>query len=161
MVKAKPNIARAAAGDVGYVACVRMLARLHPVFQTGAIWFCSNEAYEELMLMQDGSGRYIWNVNSTAGADRAVPGFLLGHPLFPCDSCSALGDRGELVLVAPSAVGFGLRENVALESNGAPGWYKNLMAFRAIMRATAAPLLSKPITPRNGASTLSFATVLE
>ena len=155
------SIPRATANEINYIDCVKMLSRIHPVFQGGAIWIVSNEAYEMLMLMEDGASNLIWNVNSTQGADKAIPSTFLGRPLFVSDFCSALGDRGDLVLVDPRALAFGLREDFALESSTAPEWLKHLISFRGYMRADIMPLLGSQITPRNGASTLSFATVLE
>jgi HK97 family phage major capsid protein len=155
------SIPRNTVDSVAYVDCVKMLARIHPVFQAGAIWVVSNEAFEKMMLMQDPGSHYVWNVSSTAGADKPVPGTLLGKPVFVSDSCSALGDRGDVVLVDPRAIAFGLREDFIMESSNSPEWYKHLMSFRGFMRADCQPLIGRPITPRNGASTLSFATVLE
>jgi hypothetical protein len=100
-------------------------------------------------------------VNSTAGADAPAPQTVLGRGLFVSDFCSRLGTRGDLVAVDPSAIAFGLREDLLLESSNSVEWYKHLISFRGIMRAGALPLLNKTITPRNGGNSLSFAAVLK
>lgn len=155
------SVTRNTPDDVKYSDLVSMMTRVHPIFLPGAIWVVSPAAMEKLMLMQDATGALIWNVNGTAGADAAVPERLLGKPLFVNDKCSDLGTAGDVVLVAPQAIAFGLRQGVQLESSSSPEWYSHLISFRAIMRCDASPLLSKPIKPKNGGPTLSFAAMLE
>ncbi len=155
------TISRTAANAINYADIVKMVCRIHPIFMPNAIWVASNEALQQLMHLVDANNNLIWNVSGTQGADKAAPQTLLGKPLFVSDFCSQLGTRGDLILVDPTAIGFALRQDLTLENSNSVEWYKNLLSFRAIMRANAKPLLLDVITPRNGGDSLSFATVLE
>jgi HK97 family phage major capsid protein len=113
------------------------------------------------MTLEDTSGRLLWTVNGTGSVDAAVPDTLLGRPIYVSDFASKLGTRGDVTLVDPGAIAFGLRSEITLENSNAVHWYEWLTAFRAVMRCDCAPLLNKAITPKNSGATLSHAVTLK
>jgi HK97 family phage major capsid protein len=155
------TVNRALANNISYADLVRMVARIHPIWASKAIWVCSPEVLEELMNLVDGNNNLIWNVNGVAGAGVALPDTLLGRPLFVTDFASALGDRGDITLVAPEAIAFGLRSDLTLETSNSVHWYEQQLDWRGILRADSCPLIHKPIQPRSGGQTLSYAVTLE
>jgi len=156
------HVGRAAAGAVSYADIVALRSRIHPNFAKGAVWVASTDILETLLLLEDTAGHYIFP-NSFRGVDAAIPDQMLGRPIFWTDKMAVLGSSdGDLALVDFGAVALGLRQGIFLENSTSPGWYQNLVSYRAITMWDAQPLLQKPITPRNGSTnTLSFAAVLE
>ena len=114
-----------------------------------------------MLLLQDGGGHYLFP-NTFRGIDAAVPDQMLGRPLYLTDKLPVLAGAGALCLVDFGGVALGLRQGIFLENSTMPGWYQNLVSYRAITMWTALPLLQTPIVPRNGSTnTLSFAAVLD
>jgi HK97 family phage major capsid protein len=158
---ASVHVTRNTASTVTYNDIVNLRARLHPVFARNAVWVASTDVLSTLLLLEDTGGSYIFP-STFRGVDSAVPDTMLGREIFWTDKLSEIGTAGDLCLVDFGAVALGLRQGIFLENSTAPGWYQNLVSYRAITFWDAKPLLQSPITPRNGsANTLSFAAVLE
>jgi hypothetical protein len=65
------------------------------------------------------------------------------------------GDADDLMFVDLSQYCIGIRRDLRLEKSNIPGWTKDLMSYRALLRFDAQGTWSGVITPRNG-DTLSW-----
>lgn len=148
---------RAAANAIAYADIVNMWARLHPAFATGAVWIASPSIIPQLSNVRDTGNNNLWIQSAAAG----IPGTLLGRPLLMSEKVAALGSKGDLMLANFAGYATGLRSEVLLEKSNAPGWLRDVMSFRCILRADGISLFNEPITPRNGGSTLSWCVALD
>ena len=153
-------VTRETSGTVTYQDLVKLRARIHPNFARGAVWVASTDILETLLLLKDDAGSYIFP-STFRGVDTEVPDTMLGRQIYWTDKLSTIGSSGDIALIDFGAVALGLRQGIFLENSTAPGWYQDLVSYRAITFWDAKPLLQKAITPRNGsANTLSNAAVL-
>ena len=55
----------------------------------------------------------------------------------------------------------GIRQDVTVEKNQAPGWYEDEISWRVRMRAAGGGMWESAVTPKYGSATLSWAVTLE
>jgi HK97 family phage major capsid protein len=136
-----------------------MRSRLLPAFAKNAVWICSPAVLEQLLLLSDTAGTYIFGA-SIGGVAEGLDLRIFGRPLFVSDCLSDLGTEGDLILVDFSQYGLGLRNPIALEKSEHFYFASDQTVFRALVRLAGVPLIDKAITPVNGGETLSWATIL-
>ena len=133
-----------------------------PSLARDAIWIVNPEALPQLMTMTFASGSTtvpLWVPNNDASA--ATPGSIFGRPLYFSEKCSALGDKGDIILVAPSMYAIGLRLDAAFDRSIHEGFMSDLVNFRLITRVEGEPIMNSVITPRYGSNSLSYCVVLD
>ncbi len=77
------------------------------------------------------------------------------------EKVAALGSKGDLMLANFSAYAIGLRAEIIFEKSNAPGWSRDVLSFRAILRVDGLPLWSEAVKPYNGGDTLSWCVALD
>jgi HK97 family phage major capsid protein len=101
-----------------------------------------------------GAGPTYWEPGSIR--NQSDFGTLYGRPVIPLESCSALGDVGDIILcslgqyLTVTKIG-GIRADVSMHL-----WFDyDMSAFRFVLRMAGAPELSAPISRANSSNTLS------
>ena len=155
------TVNRAVANAVSYADVRNVYGRLHPKWKAGAVWVINTDIVPELMAIVDGNNNLIFQPGTFGGIAGAVPATLFGIEIIPSELVPALGTKGDLLLANFSQYGVGLRQQVVIESSNAVNWSKDLTDFRTILRADGQGLWDKPITPRKGTNTLSWAIALD
>jgi len=136
----------------------KMYARLHPNCHRKAVWLCNSTAIPQLLQLSLGLG--------TAGIHfpvlRETDGrfFIFGREVLFTEKLPALGTKGDIILADLSQYMIGLRQDVYLERNNAPGWHEDVLSYRILLRCDGQPSWDQAITPKNGDS-LSWAVTLQ
>ncbi|ATG47603.1 phage major capsid protein [Celeribacter ethanolicus] len=139
---------------------VNMYARLQRIPGDKPFWLINQNCLPELMFMTIGD-KPIWMPPN--GLADAPGGFLLGLPVRFSPFAETLGDKGDIQLISPKGY-YGVRRTSGVKFASSIHLYfdRGLQAFRWQFRYGGQPHLSKPVTPKNGATTLShFVTLAE
>jgi len=80
---------------------------------------------------------------------------LMGRPILFTSHLPTLGDADDLMFCDLSQYAIGIRRGLQLERSNIPGWTKDLMSYRALLRFDGMGTWNTFITPRNG-DTLSW-----
>lgn len=152
--------------NITYTDLVNMITKFMP--SAGGIWVASQAAIGKLLLMTGPAGNpsYIWgpgawNANG-GGITNAVPGMLLGRPLFISEHLPATSttSAGDLVLVDPSYYLIGDRQATTLASTIYENFQYDQTSFRAVHRVDGQGWLASPLTLSDGSTTYSPFVVL-
>jgi HK97 family phage major capsid protein len=85
---------------------------------------------------------------------------LLGFPLFCSEKLPALGTKGDLILIDPRNYLIGDRTQSTITASDRVNFLKNQVTFRKTRRCNGQPWIEKPITLRDGTTTVSPFVVL-
>ncbi|MFN2269046.1 MAG: phage major capsid protein, partial [Desulfonatronovibrio sp.] len=146
-----------------YENILAMWSRLLPRSKKNAIWLLNPDVESSLYSMSLAVG--------TGGSPVFLPGgqasdqpfsTLFGRPIIQHESCSTLGDLGDIVLgdftngyiLADKASGPQMASSISVR------FEYDEMAYRMTYRCDGQPLLSAPITPAQGSNTLSHFVTL-
>ncbi|NLG85173.1 MAG: phage major capsid protein [Firmicutes bacterium] len=149
-------VPRALANKIAYADVVAMVARFLPAAFADAIWVAHPSILTQLLTMKDDAGNLIWQ---PSGRD-ASPDTLMGRPLFFNDRLPALGQKGDLSLVAPRFYIGALAPSIWIDANLGPEWEKDLISIRAITFVDGMPSWNRQYTPPSG-DTLSWCVTLD
>lgn len=142
----------------------KMWSRMYAPWRQNAIWLVNQDVEPQLEAMA-------FDPLATAGKVPAYlpPGgvsstpyaTLKGRPVVPIESCSALGDVGDIVLV-DMAQYWGVTKSNGIQTDTSIHLFfdQAVTAFRFIFRLNGMPAWSAPITRENGANTLSWCVSL-
>ena len=120
-----------------------------------AIWMVNDDVWPQLSKLNIGNQIVFTSPNE--GLKTAPGGLLLGRPVITTQLCKTLGDKGDIVLadwkayrtITKSGAGIDTATSMHL-------WFdRGIQAFRATFRLDGQPVLRAPVTPANGANTLS------
>ena len=137
-----------------------MAARFLPGSFASGIWLINSEVLPQLVELQ-----------ATAANSASVLNLgdmqCLGMPIVVTEKCAALGTTGDIIL-ADFKNGYVIGDR-SLEiagsrhvdySSGTQGFLRDTTCWRIVLRVDGQTILSSPITPRRGGSTLSSFVVL-
>lgn len=126
-----------------------------------AIWMANIDTYDQLATLNiAGTNSDVFLFNPARGID--VPDTLLGRPIVFTEYASTLGDHGDLILATWSEYLEGTYQPLQGAESIHVRFLENERAFRFTMRNAGAPWWRSPLTPKNGANTLSpFVTLAE
>lgn len=147
-----------AAKTLTYANVLDMWARLHPGLSEKAVWFASptvKPSLETLVIIVGTSGAAVRAITESEGRS-----MLLGRPIVYTEHCSALGELGDIILMAPREYFIGLRQDVSIEASRHVAFQSDETGWRSIMRVDGCPRWSSVYTPRQG-STFSWSVTLE
>jgi HK97 family phage major capsid protein len=137
---------------------VNMWARLLPRSKQNAVWLINPSIEPQLYQLALSVGTGGLPVFLPAGGMSATPYMsLLGRPVIPCESCSTLGDLGDIIL-ADLGAGYVLAEKAGgakFAQSIAVRFVYDELAFRLTYRFDGAPMLASAITPAQGVDTMS------
>ena len=135
----------------------RMWGRLLPGSEQRAIWLVSKSCEPQLdqMSVPVGLGGTAIFISNNSGAAEP-PSRIKGRPIHWTEACSTLGDQGDIILADLSLYQvimktIGLKTDVSMHL-----WFDyDVLAYRFVMRIDGLPLLTAPITGRDGVTTYS------
>ena len=97
-------------------------------------------------MLQDDAGNPLWEFGKP----------LFGLPVIITEKLPALGSQGDIVLCDLSCYVIGMRQEIAIDTSNAPGWTKDQIDLRGIIRVTGQPIFSQPIKQKNGDTVSPF-----
>jgi HK97 family phage major capsid protein len=115
-----------------------------------AVWVASSTTLPQLLTLSVGIGAAGALMPAVKEADGKFT--LLGMPLLFTEKLPTLGTKGDILLADFSQYAIGLRREVTLEKSNLPGWSRDVMSFRVILRCDGMGTWSGPQTPKNGDS---------
>ncbi len=136
------------ADTIVYANIVNMWSRMYADSRTNCIWLINQSIEPQLYTMGitvgvGGSPVYM----PPGGASAAPYGTLFGRPVIPCNHCSTLGDKGDIILAD-----FG--EYIWIEKGGVQeatsihyAFITDETYYRFVMRCDGQPAWSKVFTP--------------
>jgi HK97 family phage major capsid protein len=150
------------AATVVYENIVKMWARAHARSMGNAIWAISQSVLPQLMTMGmivGTGGVPVWIPPS--GAAASPYGTLLGRPIVPVESCSALGTIGDIILGDFSQYLLATKGGVQTASSIHVQFIYDETVFRIVYRCDGQPSWSSALTPKDSSATTSPFIVLE
>lgn len=142
-----------AADTIKYENFVHMWGRLLPRSRRNAIWMMHPDVEELLPLMNFPIGQGGVPVFLPAGGVSGSPySTLYGRPILPLDQCSALGDKGDVILGDPKAYLVISKGGVQSAFSIHVAFLSAENCFRFIFRANGRPKRQKQITIKNSAN---------
>jgi HK97 family phage major capsid protein len=136
------------ADTIEYANIVNMWSRMYADSRTNAIWLINQSIEPQLYTMGITVGVGGSPVYQPPGGASASPyGTLFGRPVVPCNHCSTLGDKGDIILAD-----FG--EYLWIEKGGVQeatsihyAFITDETYYRFVMRCDGQPAWSKVFTP--------------
>jgi HK97 family phage major capsid protein len=125
---------------------VKMFARLLPGSFQNAVWICNQTCLTSLLELTNDAGDLLWSYGKT----------LFGLPVIITEKLPALGSQGDIALCDFSCYAIGMRQEIAVDTSNAPGWTKDQIDLRGIIRVTGQPIFSKPLKQKNGNTVSPF-----
>lgn len=151
------SVNRATASQISYNDILSMYARLAPGCLPNAVWIASSTCIPQLGNVRDTGNNNLWIQSATNG----VPGTMLNLPILFTEKCPMLGSKGDIMLVDFTQYIVGMRAEMIFEQSNAPGWTRDVISYRCLVRVDGMPLWHEAITPLNGGDTLSWAVALD
>jgi HK97 family phage major capsid protein len=131
----------------------KMFARMYPAGRQRAFWLANDNTIPQLLSLNIAIG--------TAGSyvpvlTRGANGFeILTRPVIFTSHMPTLGDADDIMLLDLSQYCIGIRRDIRLEKSNIPGWTKDLMSYRILIRFDGQGMWDAAVTPENG-NTLSW-----
>ncbi|HPA14897.1 MAG TPA: phage major capsid protein [Desulfobacterales bacterium] len=146
-------------GDTfNYYNLSKMFARMYPAGINRAVFLANPTVLPSLLFDQTvavGTGGAPMNIFKEQNGKYS----LMGRPLYFTSALPAIGDVGDIVFVDLSQYAIGIRREMKLEKSTIPGWTKDLVSYRVLIRVDGQGTWSDSITPKNGDS-LSWCVTL-
>jgi len=128
----------------------KMMSRC--ILSPRAFWMLNQDCCPQVMALSTGSCA-LWTP-ANGRHPTALGGYLGGLPVYLTHHCRTLGDLGDIQLVDPSGYCLVTRVGGQLFQDSLHLYFDTAEhAFRWTFRASGAPYLSEPITPKNGTNT--------
>ncbi len=141
------------ADTVKYENFVHMWGRLLPRARRNAVWMMHPDVEEVLPLMTFPIGQGGVPVYLPAGGVSASPyATLYGRPILPLDQCSAIGDKGDVILGDPKGYLVISKGGVQSAFSIHVAFLSAENCFRFTFRANGRPKRQKQITIKNSAN---------
>jgi len=84
---------------------------------------------------------------------------IFGRPVFFTPHMPAIGDEHDCGFIDFGAYALGMRKEMSIDKSMAPGWTKDLVSYRIIIRFDGMGVLSEPVQPENGATLSPFVSL--
>lgn len=138
---------------------VKMWARLWSRSKRNAIWTINQQIEPQLYTMKIGDTPiYV----PAGGASAAPYASLLGRPIVPTEFNSALGDKGDIVLMDLDQYVMIDKGQIKQDVSMHVRFIYDEQTFRFVLRIDGQPIWEAPLTPFKGTDTLSpFVTLAE
>jgi len=145
-----------AADTIVYENVIKMWARMPARRAANAAWFITQQALEQLPLMNLSVGTGGAPVYLPAGGASATPySTLLGMPVIPIEQAAALGDLGDILLADMSDYIAIVKGGIKTASSIHVDFDKAITAFRFIKRVNGAPYTRTSLASRANSSFLT------
>lgn len=134
----------------------KMMARLHPNYMDGAVWFINQDVLPVLESMEfpvgvGGVPAYL----PPGGMADATYSRLYGKPVIPIEYCETVGTVGDIVLANMRAYAAGIKGLVDTSYSMHLKFDFAQTAYRVIFEMDGQPWLNSAITPFKGTNTTS------
>lgn len=149
---------RGAANTITYVDVVNMLARLLPESVGSAMWTCNQSALPQIATLQDPAGHYIYNGGD---ATRGIPATLAGIPIKFTGKTPTLGSKGDLMLVDFTYYMIKDGSGPFIAASEHVLFRQNKTVIKVFWNVDGQGWVKNPLTLEDGATTVSFAVVLD
>lgn len=145
-----------AAGSFLGANAIKMQARAMPRNRERLVWLMHPDAEELLPTLSIQSGeaaKFLWNPEGGLGNFDTQR--VLNKPVLFEDSCSALGNAGDILLVDPYMYILLTKGTVKQDWSIHVEFLTDQNCFRVVYRCNGAPKVSKPLTIKNSTKTRS------
>lgn len=145
-----------AAGSFLGMNAIKMQARSMPRNRDRLVWLMHPDAEELLptLSIQNGdAAKFLWNPEGGLGNFDTQR--ILNKPILFEDSCSALGTKGDIMLIDPYYYILLTKGTAKQDWSMHVEFLTDQMAFRVVFRCNGAPKIESPLTIKNSAKTRS------
>ena len=148
------SVTRQASGYVDMPDIGNMAARLLPDSWIRAVWIINQSVLAQWMTLNDAGA----NVASFIDLSTMQ---CLGCPILVSEHAAALGTSGDIILADFAQFVLGGQDMVVSSSreadysSGTAGWTRDQTLWKMVFHTDGQPILSAPITPKHGGSTVS------
>ena len=135
---------------------IKMQARAMPRARERLVWLMHPDLEEQLPYLSIQSGdaaKFLWNPEGGLGNFDTQR--VLNKPVIFEDSCAALGQKGDVMLVDPYMYLLMTKGTVKQDWSVHVEFLTDQSCFRVVFRCNGAPKYTKPLTIRNSAKTRS------
>jgi HK97 family phage major capsid protein len=120
-----------------------------------AVWLVNSDVIPSLYLMSiDGSGNSPVYVPS-GGASQRPYNSLFGAPVIECESCSTLGDSGDVILADMSQYLLATKGGLKSAASAHVRFIFDELVLKFTMRWDSQPTMKSPVTPYKGSASKS------
>ena len=142
------------ADTIVYPNLVKMWIRLHPTMKANSAFLLHPDAEEQLLFMEFPVGTGGVPVFLPPGGASTAPySTLFGRPIVPTDHCSALGDKGDIILSDLSQYFLVRKGGVRSETSIHVASLTDQWAYKFVFRANGQPKRGNPLTIKNSTKT--------
>ena len=144
------------AGTFTGANAIKMQARAMPRNRDRLVWLMHPDVEEQLPYLAIQSGeaaKFLWNPEGGLGNFDTQR--VLNKPVLFEDSCSALGSKGDILLVDPYQYILLTKGTAKQDWSIHVEFLTDQSCFRMVFRCNGAPKASKPLTIKNSAKTRS------
>lgn len=155
LVTVDAEVSQAAGSFMGENA-IKMQARTLPRNRNRLVWLMHPDVEEQLPTLSIRSGdaaKFLWNPEGGLGNFDSQR--ILNKPVIFEDSCSALGTKGDIMLVDPWYYILLTKGTAKQDWSMHVEFLTDQMAFRVVFRCNGAPKIESPLTIKNSTKTRS------
>ncbi|MCC7045023.1 MAG: phage major capsid protein [Acidobacteria bacterium] len=136
------------ANTINHANLAKMYSRLTPGSHRRAVWIVNASAIPQLMALSisiGDAGAHVPVLQESNGTFS-----IFGVAVVFTDLVPALGSRGDVVLVDPTAYLIGLRSTFEIARSEHAGFSRDVTYIRGTVRCAGLPKIDVPITPKYG-----------
>ena len=149
------KVNRKTANKIVWQDIARMYARVVPSLLQQYVWAVTPEGMGSLLEAEDTSGRLVWISNGTDEPRLSI----LGRPVFVTDKCSALGEEGDIALIARSEYRVGVRRGIEVTASEHLLFGDDVTVLKVQSFAGGKPPRANPVVGRNSFEQSAFITL--
>jgi len=123
---------------------------MYPAGRQRAVFLANSDTIPELLTLSitiGTSGAHVPVLTETNGQFK-----ILGRPVIFTSHMPTLGDADDIMFVDLTQYAMGIRREIKLEKSIIPGWTKDLMSYRVLVRFDSQGTWSAPLSPKSGAN---------
>jgi HK97 family phage major capsid protein len=136
---------------------LKMWARLFATSRKTACWLVNQDVEPQLYPLTLGTGTAVQLLYMPAGTTNNPGPYakLMGRDVIPVEQCATLGTQGDIVLADFQQYVLAKKAEMKADTSIHVAFLTGEQAFRFQLRVDGQPTWKKPLTPKNGANTLS------
>ena len=144
-------LARDTAGAIKYEDITNMLMHFMPQALGNSFWVINQFCMQQIMMIQDPAGNYIWQPSAREG----IPATILGRPVRWTEKTPTLGNQGDIILMNPAWYYIGQRQGVTVAMSEHVRFLHNQVVFKCVMRLDGQEKLPAPVFAKDGVNQFS------
>jgi HK97 family phage major capsid protein len=145
-------------GDTGVTFTIadalNMWKQMWAPARANAVWLINQDVEAKLLNMVRGSGVAVEFFYTPPGKGNPY-GLMMNRPVVPVEYCATLGTAGDIILADFSQYCLATKGETKMDTSIHVAFLTGEQAFRWQVRHDGQPFWKKPLTPKNGAVTLS------